>query len=241
MILWFILIISHSWGQYVDSPEDCLELRNYPCTISAQSKVTISGRGHGFYLSAGTLMEWVGKDEIRLVRGHLWGQHADHLQLDTPYGVVTFSGDKSEFWVDVGKEEFDIKIFSGEANVLPKGKNVATVLERGQHAFLGVVDYKNKSCFVSNPATLSLSEHIHRYGKVFPFGQVSVDEHLRHVAGAMLWASEQEGAYLKAQVSRQLASAIEREHRQKLEKIEWDRLQKYLQRLYRIKSNFEEK
>jgi hypothetical protein len=236
----FFILLGISHAQMTMSPENCFEEKKFPCAVRTQKKVTLAQGGIGYYFSPGSLVEFLSKNQIHLVRGHVWVKATKNLKINTMYGTFETSDDSSEFWIDTEKDGYLLKVFSSHIMVTPKGLKNSARVEKGQQVFLSTIDYRNSSCFMSNPSAIDLPAHVRVSGKVFPFGQLSVDDHMNAVAGAILSASSKESLFLRANVSRQLASSIERDRRQKLEEIENRRLQDYLKRLFKVKSNFED-
>lgn len=229
-------------AQLATTPENCLAQKTFPCAVSTSEKATIAVGGNGYYLSKATIIEFSAKQEARLVKGHLWGRVKKNLRVTTAYGffVIDGSDTEAEFWVDSETDGFVFKVIAGFGEIHPKGSGEPIGVARGQQAKLSTVNYKMKSCFVSNPTAIDLKEHARMYSRVFPFGLLSVDEHMEKMAAAVLSASSRESFFLRTSVTRQLASAIEREHRMKVQAEEDRQLQDHLKKLFKIKSNFED-
>lgn len=238
MGLW-ITILSLANATYIATPENCVAAKTYPCAILTQSKSTIAHNGSGFYFSANSLFTFVAPNKMFLSRGAVWVISKSDLQIDNKYG--SFSKDKqdAEFFIDFHNSAFTVSVFSGEVEIIAKGGAKSTV-QQGRYNTLAAVDYQTKSCYVGNPSVVELQSYMKNFSKSFPFGLVSVEDHLKQVAKAVLVASQEDSDALRGDTARHLASVAEKENRLKLEEKRTKQLESYLRRLFRAKSNFED-
>lgn len=239
MLMWLMTLVMSVHADFVSSPEKCLSTKSYPCVVLTKSKSTISLGENGFYFAANTLVSFTAPEDVFVVRGHLWGVAKKTMRIKTQYGSFESAPTGSEYWMSVDKDMSTLKVFTGSVQAAPKGGDSVEV-NPGRQVHVSAVDYSQKSCFISNVSVFDFNEYVRTYGRVFPFGAISVEEHLQKVAGAVLTASFIDSVILKKQVSRQLASDIARDHRLKVQREEASRLEIYLRKLFRIKSNFED-
>lgn len=239
MWLFLSVFLTPVSASYVTSPANCLQEKIYPCAVLTKGKSTLAHGGNGFYTSGNSVVSFVGPQELYVVRGSLWAIAKKQLVVKTTFARFSTEVSESEFWINAGSDKQELKVFQGSVGVAPKGATELTVLA-GREVYVSSVDYAKKSCYVSNVGVIDFQAHVRTYGNVFQFGLLSVEEHLEKVAGAVLIASSQDSSYLQKQVARQLASDHEAEVRQKRQAVEASRLENYLRRLFRIKSNFEE-
>lgn len=239
--MWIFLIaltLSSNAG-YLATPEKCFSKKLYPCTLQTQGKLKISLGESDLYFSNNSLIEIRSPKNIFIARGAVWGTSKSDFVVNSTYGQFFSTKEGGEYWMHVRPQEHSVKVFSGQIQVQPKGGETYSVSPGNQIA-LSSVDYKQSACYASRVSVFDFSEYLHNYGKVFPFGKLSVEDHLQKVAGAVLTASSQESQNLKKQVARQLASDLEKDVRLKAQKEAATKLEIYLKRLYKAKSNYED-
>lgn len=237
-IYWLTLIFSVH-ADYVSMPEKCLIKKIFPCTVQTQGKHKIILGKTEMNFSNNSLIEIRTEKNVFVARGYLWAISKSDFTINTIYGQFQSPKDGGEYWVRVSPSDHVLSVFSGQMEAQPKGGDWYGVTA-GKHITLSSVDYKQGACYASRVNVFDFSEYLRDFGKVFPFGKISVEEHLHKVAGAVLTASFQESHFLKKQVARQLASELEMDIRLKAQKEAATRLEIYLKKLFKEKSNYED-
>jgi hypothetical protein len=220
-------------------PEKCLLKKTFPCTIQTQGKHKIILGKTELYFSNNSLIEIRSEKNIFLARGNLWALSKSEFTVSTVYGQFQSPNQGGEYWISTYPDKNVLNVFSGFIDAQPKGGEVYEI-SKGNHISLSSIDYKQGACYASRVTVLNFSDHLRNFGKVFPFGKISVEEHLYKVAGAVLTASSQESNLLKKQVARQLASDLEMDVRLKAQREAATKLEIYLKKLFKEKSNYED-
>lgn len=234
----FALVLSVHAG-FISTPEKCLQTKTFPCTVQSQGKTKLQFAQNTLYFSNNSLLELRSPADVYMVRGAVWATTITDFVFRTTYGEFQVPKEGAEFWLHVQTESHGVKVFKGDVEVTPKGGSPLYV-SAGKQVSLSSVNYASKSCYASNVTVFDFQEYLRHYSEVFPFGALSVEEHLGKVAGAVLTASSQESQLLKTQAARQLASAIERDSRLKAQQEAQSKLEIYLRKLFRTKSNYED-
>lgn len=238
MFLWILSFIAIGQAAVISTPENCFSDKKFPCIIMTQAKTTLEAQGQKLHLSSNTIMAFSSPAEIQIVRGMVWGIAKKSVVLKTTFATFT-TLPLTEYWLTAAKDKASFRVFVGEVAVLPRGGSENVILP-GREVHASYVDYATRSCFVSNSSVIDMYQYVRDFSRVFPFGTASVEDHLNSVAKTVLSASEKESQYMREHASRQLASAIERDARLRANQERASRLEIYLRKLFRTKSNYED-
>lgn len=238
MLMWLVSLITISQAAVISTPENCFVAKKFPCIVLTKGKTTLDIPEGKLHLSSNALVSFSNPKEFHVVRGMIWGMSKQPVTLKTTFATFK-THQPTEYWMTAIKNVTTVRVFVGEMEVLPRGGKPSFV-SPGKEVQVSYVDYNTRSCFVSNPSVIDMYSYVRDFSRVFPFGGASVEDHLNSVAATVLKASASDSQYLREHASRQLASSIERNARMKVEQERASRLEIYLRKLFRTKSNFED-
>jgi hypothetical protein len=98
---------------FVDSPEQCLGLEKFPCSVRAvKGPISLEKGSHVFVLESDSSLSFLSAEEFQLLSGKIWIEKSEQLSLKiSPKLAVTLTG---EFMVEKIADRVWVKNLNGE-------------------------------------------------------------------------------------------------------------------------------
>ena len=222
---------------FVDSPDQCLGLDKYPCSVrSVKGPLSMEKGGHSFVLDANSAVHFETAQEFKLLSGQVWIEKSENLSLKiSPSLTINLNG---EFFAQKLSDKLWLKNLDGETQFKSSHVFQSESLPVGFENWYGRITTKGSiDRGIIKP--IELKDFLVSW---LPLAQNSVAVLKKKVASYReLWskAPEQSSELYKEIVERRMASVTQRELTQEQQVEKARKAIQKIREMYRQKNYLE--